>query len=70
MQRSGYKAIEAWVNGRWKCKKEETAAYRNAMQNIIAEGLAIRFVKVKAHSGIPGNELADSLAKSAAGIGI
>ena len=65
-----YEGIEAWVNGGWKCRKEETAAYRDAMQEIIAKGLAIRFVKVRAHSGIPGNELADSLAKSAVGIGI
>lgn len=64
-----YEGIEAWVNGGWKCRKEETAAYRDAMQEIIAKGLAIRFVKVKAHSGILGNELADSLAKSAVGIG-
>lgn len=64
-----YEGIEAWVNGNWKCKKEETAAYRDAMQEIIAKGLAIRFLKVKAHSGIPGNEFADSLAKKAVGIG-
>lgn len=63
-----YEGIEAWVNGSWKCRKEETAAYRNAMQEIIAKGLAIRFIKIKAHSGILGNELADSLAKSAVGI--
>lgn len=64
-----YEGIEAWVNGNWKCRKEGTAAYRDAMQEIIAEGLAIRFVKIKAQSGIPGNELADCLAKRAAGIG-
>lgn len=64
-----YEGIEAWVNGNWKCRKEETAAYRDAMQEIIAEGFAIRFVKIKAHSGIPGNEFADSLARQATGIG-
>lgn len=64
-----YEGIEAWVNGGWKCRKEETAAYRDEMQEIIAKGLAIRFVKVKERSEILGNELADSLAKSAVGIG-
>lgn len=64
-----YDGIEAWVDGSWKCRKEETAAYRDAMQEIIAKGLAIRFLKVKAHSGILGNEFADRLAKMAVGIG-
>ena len=64
-----YEEIEAWVNGNWKCRKEETAAYRGALQEIVAKGPDIKFLKVKAHSGIPGNEFADGLAKRAVGIG-
>lgn len=63
-----YKGIEEWVTGGWKCNKKETAAYRDAMREIIAGGLAVKFVKVKSHTGIPGNEFADSLAKKAVGI--
>lgn len=64
-----YKGIEEWVTGGWSCKKEQTAKYRDQMRDIIANGLAIRFVKVAAHSGIVGNEFADNLAKNAVGIG-
>lgn len=63
-----YVGIEAWVTGAWKTKKPETKEYRDKIREIIANGLAIRFVKVAAHTGIKGNELADSLAKQAVGL--
>lgn len=63
-----YSGIEAWVTGAWKAKKPETQAYRDSMREIIASGLAIRFINVKDIQGIPGNELADQMAKEAVGL--
>lgn len=63
-----YKGIEEWVTGGWKCNKNGTAKYRDEMQRLIKNGLAIRFVKVAAHTGIDGNELADTMAKQAVGL--
>lgn len=64
-----YTGIEAWVHGSWKCRKKETAEYREAMQDIISKGLAIKFVKIDSHSKIMGSEFADSLAKKAVDMG-
>ena len=53
--------------GEWKAKKEGTRKYAEDMQEFM-KNVNIRFVKVKAHSGIPGNELADALAKYEVGV--
>lgn len=63
-----YKGIEEWVTGGWKCNKTHTAKYKEQMQELINQGLSIKFVKVAAHTGIEGNELADTLAKQAVGL--
>lgn len=63
-----YTGIEAWVTGAWKAKNELTQNYKAEMQSLMKSGLIITFQKVKAHSGISGNEKADKLAKAAAGI--
>lgn len=42
--------------------------YISVKDNAISKGLNIVFTKVKAHSKVLGNEIADSLAKSAVGI--
>lgn len=60
-----YQGIEAWATGKWKCNKTDTIAYKNFMKNC---GIEIDFQKVAAHTGIPGNEEADRLAKEAVGI--
>lgn len=64
-----YVGIEEWVTGGWKCNKTGTAAYRDKMREMISKGMMISFVKVAAHTGVPGNEYADALAKYAVGLG-
>ena len=63
-----YSGIELWATGVWKTNKEGTSKYADYMRNAMRQ-IDIRFVHVKGHSGIPGNEEADRLAKRAVGIG-
>lgn len=64
-----YMGIECWATGAWKANKPGTKAYAVFMQNAMKEfHMDIRFHKVAAHTGIPGNERADRLAKAAVGI--
>ena len=62
-----YEGIEKWCTGVWKTNKAGTQNYARAYQELKKQ-LDIRFVKVKGHSGVKYNELADKLAKSALGI--
>lgn len=62
-----YAGLEAWANGKWKANKEYTQKYVRCI-NHARESLNIKFVKVAAHTGIPGNEKADELAKKACGV--
>lgn len=62
-----YMGIEQWASGGWKCNKPETAAYRDFMRRH-RDQLSLHFCKVLAHSGVSGNERADRLAKTAAGL--
>ena len=64
-----YMGIECWATGAWKANKPGTKAYATFMKNAMKEfQMDIRFHKVAAHTGIPGNERADRLAKAAVGI--
>lgn len=67
-----YAGIELWnvpvPDGGWEASKPETKFYQAAIRKARAAGLDIRFHKVKAHTGIPGNEEADRLAKQSVGI--
>ena len=62
-----YQGIESWATGEWKCKNPYTKAYKDYIDSISGK-IAITFQKVKAHSGIKGNEEADRLAKEAVGL--
>lgn len=51
----------------WKANEDISLAYVEALKT--AEGkINLRFEHVKAHTGIPGNERADRLAKEACGV--
>lgn len=59
-----YAGIEKWALGQWKTNKDGTKNYKK-YYDTIKDKLEVRFVKVKAHSGVEYNELADRLAKEA-----
>lgn len=63
-----YEGIEKWCTNAWEAKQDGTKKYKKYYEQI-AQQLAIRFVKVKAHSGDTYNEQADRLAKDALGLG-
>jgi ribonuclease HI len=62
-----YSGIECWADGSWQANKYGTKRYRDAVKEL-QQDLEVSFVKVAAHTGIEGNELADKLAKEAVGI--
>ncbi|MBQ1194224.1 MAG: ribonuclease H family protein [Lachnospiraceae bacterium] len=62
-----YEGISKWCTGEWKANKEGTIAYKN-FYNEAAKKINIEFIKVKGHSGDKYNDVADSLAKAAAGV--
>lgn len=62
-----YEGIEKWCTGAWSCNKKGTQEYKkfyDEMKNVID----IQFVKVKGHSGVELNDMADRKAKEALGL--
>lgn len=62
-----YAGIEMWATGEWKRNKTGTIQYHEYIRSV-KDKIDIKFVKVKGHSGVEGNEEADLLAKQAVGI--
>lgn len=63
-----YEGIAKWALGSWKANKKATKKYQRLVQTVMDSGMKLYFQHVKGHSGIPGNEMADRLAKEAVGI--
>lgn len=59
-----YSGIENWANGSWKTNNNLTKSYRKIYLEY-SKSMEIRFYKVKSHSNIKYNDVADSLAKKA-----
>ena len=62
-----YEGVEKWPTGLWKANKKISKFYV-AEYNQLKDKLKVNFVHVKAHTGIPGNESADRMAKAEVGI--
>lgn len=65
-----YQGIEKWLTNEWKCKNEMTKLYKQWYDKNIKDYLEVGFKWVKGHSGDKYNDLADSLAKKAIGVGV
>ncbi len=58
-----YQGLESWATGAWRAKLPFTQLYAQTMN---ASDITIHWIKVKAHSGNPENEIVDQLAKEGA----
>ena len=61
-----YAGIEEWAMGNWKTNTPGTQYYARFMTQA-RQRIKLEFVKVKGHTGVQGNEIADALAKSSVG---
>lgn len=64
-----YAGVEAYLTGAWEVKTPLALYYRQTME-IMQDVVKIHFIKIKGHSGNWGNDIADTLAKEAAGVTI
>jgi len=58
-----YAGISEWVTGAWKAKNPVTQKYRDYVRSSC---LKINWIKVKSHSGVKYNDMADELARKMA----
>ena len=57
-----YIGIGKWLDNSWSCNNNLTKEFKNYILNI-KKKINLRFIKIKAHSNVFGNEEADKLAK-------
>lgn len=62
-----YEGVEKWPTRVWQAKKPISQFYVERYDEL-KSSLKVNFVHVKAHTGIPGNEAADRMAKEEAGL--
>ena len=62
-----YEGIKQWADKTWKRNKKGTMEYAEFVESV-RDKIQLNFVHVKAHTGIPGNEEADRMAKESVGI--
>ena len=62
-----YEGIKHWAEQTWKRNKQGTMEYSDYVASV-RDKIQLNFVHVKAHTGIPGNEEADKMAKESVGI--
>jgi len=60
-----YIGIQKWGDLEWRANNPLSQLYRSLVKQAKEQNLQIHFVKVKAHTGVEYNELADQLAKEA-----
>ena len=59
-----YLGIQMWATRGWKANTEGTKVYQDIVTEL-SKSIEINFIKVKAHTGVHYNEMADKLAKTA-----
>ena len=62
-----YEGVHQWAVGVWKANKDLTRDYQVTSRRYMSK-VNVTFTKVKAHTGVEYNEMADKLAKLACGV--
>lgn len=68
-----YQGIESWANNEWKANKPVAKSYKTRVNRILLElrfmhGVTVNFEKVKSHSGVKMNDIADRVCGEACGV--